>query len=284
MNRLHWMVLTVALGAAMLGCQHRTSWGQGAQRPGWKLVWADEFDKAGLPDKSKWIYEEGFVRNEEAQYYTRERKENARVENGMLVIEARKERMKNPGYKAGSKRWQQSREFAEYTSAAIETRGIASWQYGRFEIRAKLPSGKGMWPAFWTLGVERGWPANGEIDIMEWWGKKPLEMTACLHYQVNGKHASKPGRMQTADPSEAFHVYAMEWTPERIEFFMDGKKFHSFDVEQAKNGEFNPYRQPHFILLNLALGGRSGGKIDDSKLPQKFIVDYVRVYQKEQQK
>src|SRR5690348_5754560 len=136
----------------------------------WKLVWSDEFEQPGLPDPAKWNYEEGFIRNNEAQFYTTNRSENARVENGMLVIEARKERFKNPAFdpeakgRGGPRR---NREYAEYTSASLTTRGKASWTYGRIEVKAKLPTARGTWPAIWTLGTNRqaGWPACGEIDI-----------------------------------------------------------------------------------------------------------------------
>src|SRR5215475_5915024 len=136
----------------------------------WKLVWSDEFDKPGLVDPAKWDYEVGLIRNNEAQYYTRERKENARVEDGMLVIESRKELFKNPDYNpaAQGKSTRRNRESSEYTSASITTRGKASWTYGRIEVRAKLPSGRGTWPAIWTLGTNTqvSWPGCGEIDIM----------------------------------------------------------------------------------------------------------------------
>src|SRR5215469_12052083 len=135
----------------------------------WKLVWSDEFDKPGLPDSTKWGYETGFVRNHEKQFYTGGRRENARVENGTLIIEARKEQYKD----------------AEYTSASLTTQGKASWAYGRIEMRAKLPTGRGIWPAFWMLGTGHGkgvkWPDCGEIDIMELVGFHPETVEAHCH-------------------------------------------------------------------------------------------------------
>lgn len=153
---------------------------------GWKLVWSDEFDKPGLPDPAKWNYETGFIRNHEAQYYTDARLENARVENGMLVIEARKESFKNPDYDptAGTNNWKRSREFAAYTSACLTTQERVSWKYGRIEVRAKLPAGRGVWPAIWMLGTNRqdvGWPACGEIDIMEMVGFRPDMIYGHIH-------------------------------------------------------------------------------------------------------
>jgi beta-glucanase (GH16 family) len=142
----------------------------------WKLVWSDEFSKSGLPDPAKWNYETGFIRNNEAQYYTRERKANARVENGVLIIEARKEQFANPDFDRNAKRkgsGRRSQEFAEYTSASLTTRGKTNWTYGRIEVRAKLPSARSTWPAIWTLGTNGGgvgWPACGDSStaIRQW--------------------------------------------------------------------------------------------------------------------
>ena len=152
----------------------------------WKLVWSDEFEKPGLPDAAKWANEIGFVRNNEAQFYTRARLENARVEKGMLVIEARKERFKNPEFQAGAGEGKRARnrEFADYTSASVTTRDKASWRYGRIEVRAKLPKGRGTWPAIWMVGTNNrqvGWPACGEIDIMEFVGHEPGVVHANIH-------------------------------------------------------------------------------------------------------
>src|SRR5688572_11067985 len=136
--------------------------------PGYALVWADEFDGEGPPDSAKWTYERGFVRNQELQWY---RPENAKVAGGLLVIEARRERVPNPDFDRGAAagEWRRSREFAEYTSASLMTRGLHSWQYGRFEMRGRIDTRAGLWPAFWTLGVAGAWPHNGEIDIMEYY-------------------------------------------------------------------------------------------------------------------
>ncbi len=236
----------------------------------WELAWADEFNYQGLPDKTKWDYEEGFVRNRESQYYTRARLENARVENGMLVIECRKEHFTPPNHAP-----------VEYTAASLTTRHKASWRYGRIEVRAKLPQGKGVWPAIWTLGTNIGavgWPACGEMDIMELVGKEPNHIYGTLHFAVAGKHQSDGGRLETEKPSDDFHVYAIEWYPDRVDIFFDGKKYHTVLTDKAGRGEDNPFRKPHYLLLNFALGGDWGGPIDDTMLPQTYLVDYVRVY------
>ncbi|MDO9340184.1 MAG: glycoside hydrolase family 16 protein, partial [Bacteroidales bacterium] len=133
------------------------------------LVWNDEFNNNGKPDHASWIYEKGFVRNQELQWY---KQENANCINGLLVIEGRREKVNNPNYVSGSTNWKSARELAEYTSASIQTRGLKQWQFGRFEIRARIDTACGSWPAIWTLGISGGWPSGGEIDIMEFYRVK----------------------------------------------------------------------------------------------------------------
>jgi beta-glucanase (GH16 family) len=243
----------------------------------WKLVWSDEFDYQGLPDPKKWDYEEGFIRNGESQYYTRDRLENARVENGMLIIEGRKEDYADPHPRAGAT----TRPIAHYTAASLITLKKADWLYGRIEVRAKLPQGKGVWPAIWMLGSDIGtvgWPACGEIDIVEFVGKIPDRIHGTVHYQKDGKHASSGKALPATRPFDDFHIYAVEWAPDRIDFFFDDRIYHSFPVEQANNKGANPFHKNQFLLINLALGGAWGGKIDDTILPQQYLVKYVRVY------
>jgi beta-glucanase (GH16 family) len=254
----------------------------------WKLVWSDEFNEPGLPDSTKWNYETGFIRNNEQQYYTRERKENARVEDGVLIIEARKEQWKNAAYdsNAKDKKGRRGREFADYTSASLTTRDKASWTYGRIEVRAKLPSGRGTWPAIWTLGTNSqqvGWPAGGEIDIMEFVGFEPGVIHANIHTKAYN-HVLKTGKgdkITIADASEAFHVYAIEWGPDGIDFFVDSQKYFTFRNE-GTGASVWPYNKDQYLILNLAIGGAWGGQkgIDDSIFPQRYLIDYVRVYQK----
>ena len=261
-----------------------------ASAPQWKLVWSDEFDKPGLPDPAKWGYESGFIRNNEQQFYTRERKENARVEGGMLIIEARKERFRTPDLNLAAndqKRGARSREFAEYTSASLTTRGKVSWTYGRIEVRAKLPSGRGTWPAIWTLGTNSrqvGWPACGEIDIMEFVGLEPGIIHANIHtrkynhFQKNGKGS----QITIADASEAFHVYALEWDAGRLDFFVDDHKYFTYRNEGSGPDAW-PFDHDQYLILNLAIGGAWGGAngIDDNNFPQRYYIDYVRVYQRQ---
>ncbi len=258
------------MSRAALTCLLGLAWQAAAPPAQWKLVWSDEFNVAGMPDPAKWDYEEGFVRNRELQYYTRARRENARVEEGTLVIEARKENYKG----------------AKYTSASLITHGKASWTYGRIEVKAKIPTGRGMWPAIWTLGEDRrqtGWPACGELDIMENVGFDPDTIHANVHTKKYNhmKGNNKGSRIKADRPYDAFHVYALEWFPERIDFFFDDKKY--FTYENEKSGvDAWPFDKPQYLILNIAVGGSWGGQkgVDDSIFPQKMLVDYVRIYQK----
>jgi beta-glucanase (GH16 family) len=264
-----------------------------ARADDWKLVWSDEFEKAGAPDTAKWDYELGFIRNHEQQFYTKARKENARVENGILVIEARKEKYRDPrlappaeGNETSKPRARRSREEANYTSASLNTRGKAAWAHGRIEIRAKLPSGRGTWPAFWTLGTnigQVGWPRCGEIDIMEHVGFDPGVVHANIHTRKynHAMNTGKGARISVADVSTKFHVYAVEWDPEKMDFFIDGQKYFTYHNEGTGTDVW-PYNKDQYLILNIAIGGDWGGQkgIDDSIFPQRCYVDYVRVYQK----
>ena len=222
----------------------------------WELVWSDEFDYNGFPDANKWAYEEGFVRNEEEQYYTLARKENARVEKGLLIIEGRKERFKNPRYSPEAKRdWRKRREYSEYTSASLITLNKAEWKYGRIEVKAKQPRGQGVWPAIWMLGTnvgEVGWPGCGEIDIMEYVGRWPDLIHANVHYKKDGKHKSSGGKFRFEKPFEDFHIYALEWYPDKMEFYFDDNKYFSFNVRDADYEGGNAFDKPHYLLINLA--------------------------------
>ena len=273
--------------AALVAAVCAASCALGAEKPGWRLVWSDEFDYEGAPDPKKWNYEVGFVRNNELQYYTNDRRENARVEKGMLVIEGRKERFKNPSYEPNAKgHGNKSKEFAEYTSASLTTYGLANWTYGRVEVRAKLPTGRGTWPAIWMLGASRGkvsWPKCGEIDIMENVGFDPDGIHTTIHTQAynHTKGTQKGHRTTVKRPFDDFHVYAMEWTEKEIAFFVDDQKVFTFQND-GKGEDAWPFDKPEYLLLNLAIGGAWGGAkgVDESIFPQKYLVDYARVYER----
>jgi beta-glucanase (GH16 family) len=252
---------------------------------GYKLVWADEFNKDGQPDSANWTYEYGFVRNEELQWY---QPDNARCENGLLIIEARKEEKPNPRYTEGSNDWRRNRPTINYTSSCILSRGKKAWQYGRFEIRARIDISKGMWPAWWTLGVEKRWPANGEIDIMEYYKGKMLANIACLGPDRKPEWYSNTFKTDSLGGTvwaNQFHIWRMDWTEQFISLYMDDHLLNKVAVDSLVNKDgsgFNPFRQPHYMLLNLALGGMNGGNPSGTSFPQKFEVDYVRVYKEKQ--
>lgn len=249
---------------------------------GYKLVWADEFNKQGVPDTANWNYEYGFVRNEELQWY---QPSNASCDKGILVIEAKKERKPNPNYEAGSKSWRKNRPEINYTSSCLITAGKKAWKYGRFEMRGRIDISDGIWPAWWTLGIEKGWPANGEIDIMEYYRGKLLANIACLGKDGKPEWHSNTfpvDSMGGTNWSSKFHVWRMDWTEDFIALYVDDVLLNKVRVDSLVNKDssgFNPFKQPHYMLLNLAIGGTNGGNPEKTKFPRKFEVDFVRVYQ-----
>jgi beta-glucanase (GH16 family) len=271
-----WVILA---GAAPT----RQTAGEAPSYPGYALVWADEFDRDGAPQPAKWTYERGFVRNQELQWY---RPDNALVAGGMLVIEARRERVPNPDFDASSTEWRRQREFAEYTSASLMTRGLHSWRYGRFEMRGRIDTRAGLWPAFWTLGATGSWPHNGEIDIMEYYRGMLLANAAWGGprrsppiWDISRKPLSELG----AEWSSGFHEWRMDWDERQIALSVDGQALNTIDLSRTVNEDgtgINPFHHPHYILLNLAVGGTNGGDPSATTFPAKLEVDYVRVYQK----
>jgi beta-glucanase (GH16 family) len=235
-----------------------------------KLVWADEFNTNGLPDSTKWSYNSGGSGwgNNELQFYTARRKENVSARNGHLIIEARKEDFKS----------------RKYTSARIVSKNKGDWKYGKIEVKAKLPKGRGIWPAIWMLPTKSaygGWPKSGEIDVMEFVGYMPDSVFGSVH---TGLYNHTIGTQRTKgvelkDLATAFHVYAIEWNENMISFLIDDKKFYEFKNERSGSGAW-PFDQPFHIILNVAVGGNWGGKygVDDSIFPQTMEIDYVRVY------
>ncbi len=249
---------------------------------GYALVWADEFDREGPPDPAKWTHERGFVRNRELQWYGTE---NARASGGLLVIEARRERVPNPEFDASSGDWKRSRQFAEYTSASLMTRGLHTWQYGRFEMRARIDTRPGLWPAFWTLGVTRPWPHNGEIDIMEYYRGTLLANAAwggAERFQAIWDDSRTPIASFDKAWPDAFHVWRMDWDERAISLSVDGQQLNEIDLTKTINQDdtrANPFHQPHYLLVNLAVGGTQGGDPSPTEFPARFEIDYVRVYQ-----
>lgn len=241
----------------------------------WALVWSDEFDGEGVPDTDKWTFDIGNWGwgNNEPQYYTELRPDNARQENGNLVIEARRNDMGH-----------------EWTSARLTTRGKVSFVYGKIEFRAKVPAGDGAWAAGWLLGDayrdELSWPYCGEIDVLECVGREIDETSgdginhASCHTRAyffkQGNHITST--IPVKNMSGEFHTYTIEWSPRGIHAFLDGKKYYTYD---KLDGEWEwPFNRPQNLIINLAMGGGMGGPIDSSLTSQKVIVDYIRVYER----
>ena len=237
---------------------------------GWKLSWSDEFDYTGLPDSSKWSYDIGGHGwgNNELQYYTDANLANANVSNGSLKIIARTQKMGN----------------RDYTSARLVTRGKGDFTYGKIEIKAKLPAGRGLWPAIWMLGSNHptvGWPDCGEIDILEHVGFEKDSVFGTIHTKTYNhiKNTQKGKKIFINNPYTEFHIYTLEWTPERMDFLMDGTLFNHIQNEHKTTAEW-PFDSPFYLLVNMAVGGNLGGKqgVDTTIFPGVFEVDYIRVY------
>ena len=257
-----------------------TSIALAAPPAGFRLVWSDEFDqKRGFPDPSHWAYDTsrnstGWV-NEELQYYAAERRENSRIENGVLIIEARRE--STAAFKDNGGQ--------QYTSARLLTKGLQAWTYGFFEIRAKLPCGRGTWPAIWMLGATPGlgWPEMGEIDIMEHVGFDPGVVHGTVHTKAYN-HVINTQRTATVaipDACTAFHRYQLTWTPRQITIGHDDRNYFEFARESQAGPDRWPFDAPQYLILNLAVGGTWGGQqgVDDAIFPVRMEIDYVRVYQ-----
>lgn len=235
---------------------------------GWKLVWNEEFDGSSINLKN-WTYDlgAGGWGNNEAEYYTN-RSENARIENGNLIVEARQEKY----------------EGADYTSARLKTQGLQTFQYGRVETRLKVPKGAGLWPALWMLGVdinEVNWPNCGEIDIMEYIGKEPDLIMGTLHGPgYSGASGITKWNRQNHNIADDYHTFAIEWQSDQIVWFYDGAQYHSVSRSDVGNRKWI-LDHPFFILINMAVGGQLAGPVaTDTVFPAQLLVDYVRVYQK----
>ena len=274
---------TLAAFAPLLACLLLLS-ATGCATHGYKLVWHDEFNHNGPPNPANWNYEHGFARNHEWQWY---QPENAVCTNGLLVIEARRERRPNPDYSAGSQDWRTSRQEIECTSASLTSRGLQAFTYGKFEMRARIDPRLGSWPAFWTLGDTPGihWPACGEVDIMEFYTGTVL---ANFGYGLDHKTKWSAVKKPIADWggkawAGKFHIWTMEWDPQKIDLLLDGRLMNHLDLasaDQADGG--NPFHRPVYMILNQAIGVDCGGDPSLTEFPVRFEVDWVRVYQRRQ--
>lgn len=238
------------------------------------LVWSDEFDYSGKPDPEKWSYDLGGSGwgNNELQYYT---DENATVDDGVLTITAKKEDI----------------NALEYTSTRLISKNQGDWLYGKIEVKAKLPEGRGTWPAIWMLPTDwryGGWPRSGEIDIMEHVGYEMGRIHGTVHTNTynHGKGTQLGKSVIREDASEVFHVYSIEWFPDKIKFFVDDKLYLVYkpsNMKKCPTADEWPFDQRFHLLLNIAVGGNWGGAqgVDETIFPQSMVVDYVRVYQTE---
>ena len=284
MKKVILLLVFLMFGAITLPLQAQTDW---------KLIWSEEFNTDGVYNPEVWEPERGFVRNHEDQWYQRE---NAYLQDGCLVIEARKEEGKlNPMYRPEGRRdWRSERKEIGYTSASLTTRLSFEFLYGRLEVRAKIPIGSGSWPAIWLLGKGMPWPSCGEIDVMEYyrindvphilanaaWGKDRLNSAVWNSKKIPFSHFTD----KDADWASKFHLWRMDWTPKAIRIYLDDELLNDIPLTQTINGTIgqhqNPFTRPLYLLLNLAIGGDNGGRIDDAAFPMKYEIDYVRVYQK----
>lgn len=271
MNIFNKLVLFSVLVMPTVGLQ--------AQTTEWELVWSDEFDYTGVPDPQKWTFDTSGNNwnwgNDEAQNYTTSKDGNAWVEDGKLVIEARKE----------DYYWAGDGETKNYTSARLITRYKGDWLYGKIEVRAKLPRGVGIWPAIWMMptdDVYGGWPKSGEIDIMEYVGFDKSNVHANVHHTSTNPDKRSEGQGATKSvysPYSVYHTYGLIWTEDKMEFQVNGNTYMTYKNE-GKGHITWPFDQRFHLILNVAVGGTWGGQqgIDDTIFPQKMLVDYVRVY------
>ncbi len=273
-----WILIfmaTVAVACSDTQKNSATKINAAANTKDWTLVWSDEFNYTGLPDSNKWSYDVGTGcpnvcgwGNNEQQYYTQADSNNAMVKNGMLWIRALK----------------QQKENNHYTSARLVSKKKGDWLYGRIEVRAKIPSGRGMWPAIWMLSTDwtyGGWPASGEIDIMENVGHNPDTIFSSVHTQSfnHGIGTQKTNGLQVKDARNAFHLYGIEWFADRIDFFVDERPVLRFTNTGKGFAEW-PFDKRFHLILNIAVGGNWGGQkgIDETIFPGTMEVDYVRVF------
>ena len=257
---------------------HKTQASPNPARSGWTLTWSDEFNQpdGSMPDPNKWLIETGGNGwgNQELEYYTA-RPENVHVEGGNLVMTAVKETYTG-----------QDGVTRDYTSARLNTSARFTQTYGRFEARIKIPYGQGMWPAFWMLGDDIGtigWPGCGEIDIMENIGREPAIVHGTIHGPgySGGNGIGSPYSLASGRFADDFHIFAAEWEPQQIRFYVDDQRYATRTPADLPTGAKWVYDHPFFVILDLAVGGAWPRSPDNTTpFPQQMLVDYVRVYQK----
>ncbi len=279
MNNLIKVILFSLIFSMMANCQQESTTKPDSviEVPdGWRLVWQDEFERTEI-DSTKWEHEVNAWGggNNELQYYT-DRAVNSFIEDGSLVIQALRETYTGPG---GTR---------NYTSARLRTKKKGDWKYGRFDIRAKLPFGQGLWPAIWMLptdAVYGGWAASGEIDIMELLGQEPNKVYGTLHYggsYPDNVHTGASYTLSEGTFADDFHLFTLEWDTTSFRWYVDDIFYQEQTEWYSTNGEYPaPFDQFFHLLLNVAVGGNWPGNPDETTLfPQRMTVDYVRVYKK----
>jgi len=277
--------ITLALGTTINPYTPDSS--QPKEISGMKLVFNEEFNYEGSPNPEIWSFENGFKRNNELQWY---QSKNAICKNGSLLIEGKKEEFPNPNYIADSKSWQTNRKNVNYTSSSLMTAGKKTWLFGRFEVRARIDTTMGSWPAIWTLGINKDWPSCGEVDMMEFY--RPDGLSSILANVASGTGIRFKAKWNTMKKTLAslmskdnrwpgkFHVWLMDWNQDSIKLYMDNELLNTTLLSETMNPDgSNPFLQPHYLILNLALGA-NGGNPDKSNFPITFEVDYVRIYQR----
>lgn len=257
----------------------------------YKLVWYDEFDTEGIPNSSDWSFEEGYVRNREAQWY---QAQNAYCRNGVLTLTARKEVRPNPDFNSKSRDWRKLRPQILYTSSSITTKDKREYLYGRFEVRARIPATPGSWPTIRLLGKKYTWPSCGEINLMEYTeyhGVKSILASVCWAGNEDTSEwdiAAYPfSKFTDADPlwASKFHVWRLDWDHNSIKLYVDDillnetSLMRTYNAQNSAGADDNPFETPMHIVLSLAMGS-SGGYIEEQTLPINFDIDYIKVYQK----
>jgi beta-glucanase (GH16 family) len=239
---------------------------------GYTLAWSDEFDTPGQPDARNWVADTGRNRegwyNNELQYYASGRLENAAVRDGMLVITARREELRDAPDWGGQR----------YTSSRLITRGRAEWTYGFFEVRAKMPCGRGTWPAIWMLGTGGRWPQDGEMDILEHTGREPERVFSTVHTSAGSGGSGRGDGRTLTTACTGFHNYQMLWKPDRLVFSVDGVEHFTY-LNPGTGTAAWPFDAPQFMILNIAVGGDLGGPVDDTIFPRELQIEHVRVWQ-----
>ena len=269
LSRFTFSFFTTICLTANVGCAQKIDPSVSSPKKG-ELVWSDEFNYNGLPDSTKWSYDVGGSGwgNQELEFYTARRLENARVADGKLIIEARREDF----------------DSMKYTSARLVSKGKGDFLYGRIETRARLPRGLGTWPAIWMLSTDwayGGWPESGEIDIMEHVGYDQNRVHASTHTKdyYHSIGTQKTATVVVPTVSDSFHVYTVEWRADRIDIFLDDVRYFTF-LKESDDFKKWPFNKRFHLLLNLAVGGIWGGQkgVDEAIFPQRMEVDWVRVF------